>query len=451
MAGATGGRFVPLSTSIDSFINEQANRNTLSKTRRDVSLLNEFLQAKSEQRMLEEIPPSELNNYLSEFIVVVRRKDGEDFEPSSLRGLLCSFNRYLKSKGYPANLIEDQAFEQVRAALKAKSKELKKSGKGNKPNAAQAITDNEISVLYEKELLGTSNPESLINTIWYMNTIHFGLRGCDEHRKMKWGDVQLKTDTDGTEYLEYSERQTKTRSGEDPRNIRAVKPKAFASQTSPDKNPVYVYKVYSPKRPPLMQDPDGPFYLGINYIKDPLNSNKPWFKATPMGQNKLNGLMKTMSEKAGLDANRRLTNHSARKAMVQKLNDNNIPATHIMQLSGHRNIQSINNYSSINEAQQKQMSSILSASSVNSSTTSVQRPVETTLAAESEVSVSTKSGFVPTGPFCGATINGGEFHITINACKSPSKLSESSYSSKRSYKRIKRVFDSSDDDTPPNI
>ena len=44
--------------------------------------------------------------------------------------------------------------------------------------------------------------------------------------------------------------------------------------------------------------------------------------------------MKTMAGKAGFE--RRLTNHSARKRMMQKLNDNNAPpVTHFMQLSGY--------------------------------------------------------------------------------------------------------------------
>ena len=34
--------------------------------------------------------------------------------------------------------------------------------------------------------------------------------------------------------------------------------------------------------------------------------------------------------------------------MIQKLNDNDIPPTHIRQLSGHRNVQSIPNYSGLN-------------------------------------------------------------------------------------------------------
>ena len=79
-----------------------------------------------------------------------------------------------------------------------------------------------------------------------------------------------------------------------------------------------------------------------------------------MAVNKLNSLMKTMVNKGGLDEKRRLTNHSVRKTMIQKLNDSNVPPTHIMQLSGQRNMQSVNNYSSVSKEQQKNMSLILS-------------------------------------------------------------------------------------------
>ena len=96
-------RFVSPDKPIDKFIEDQKNKNTLSKTRRDVSLLTEFLNSKNESRRIEEIPPKELNEYISEFIIAVKRKDGEDFEPSSLRGLICSlifrkeFNTEVKS------------------------------------------------------------------------------------------------------------------------------------------------------------------------------------------------------------------------------------------------------------------------------------------------------------------------------------------------------------------
>ena len=74
-------RFVSLDKPIGKFIEDQKkkeNKNTLSKTCRDVSLLTEFLYSKNERR-IEETPPKELNKYISEFIVAARRKDGEDF------------------------------------------------------------------------------------------------------------------------------------------------------------------------------------------------------------------------------------------------------------------------------------------------------------------------------------------------------------------------------------
>ena len=46
------------------------------------------------------------------------------------------------------------AFQMTRETLKAKPKHLKKIGKWNCPNRASMLTDNQVNVLYEKELLG---------------------------------------------------------------------------------------------------------------------------------------------------------------------------------------------------------------------------------------------------------------------------------------------------------
>ena len=59
--------------------------NNLSKTKQNVALLKEFLTLKNESRLMEEIPPKELNAYISEFIITVRKKDNnEDYEPMQL-------------------------------------------------------------------------------------------------------------------------------------------------------------------------------------------------------------------------------------------------------------------------------------------------------------------------------------------------------------------------------
>ena len=71
-----------------------------------------------------------------------------------------------------------------------------------------------------------------------------------------------------------------------------------------------------------------------------------------MGKNKIGSLMKEMVAASNVEKlGRNLTNTSARKHLVQKLVDNGVPNTHIMQITGHTNVQSINSYSRMNETQ----------------------------------------------------------------------------------------------------
>ena len=83
---------------------------------------------------------------------------------------------------------------------------------------------------------------------------------------MRWGDVQLMNDADETEYFHISERQTKTRSGADPRYTRSIKPKACATPDLPsERDPIVVFKIYSEKRPESKNKPGAPFCVGVNH------------------------------------------------------------------------------------------------------------------------------------------------------------------------------------------
>ena len=96
-----------------------------------------------------------------------------------------------------------------------------------------------------------------------------------------------------------------------------------------------------------MLKPDSTFYLAVNYFKSEgelkLEGSK-WFKSQPTGVNKLNSLMKEMTETAGISVK---TNHSGGETLVQKLQDNDVPPNQIVQITGHKNLQSINNCSSL--------------------------------------------------------------------------------------------------------
>ena len=81
----------------EEFIEGQQNEDTRKKTEQNIALLKEFLTLKGESRAVEEIPPNELNSFISEFNITVKKKeDNDDYEPSSLRVMLASFERYLK-------------------------------------------------------------------------------------------------------------------------------------------------------------------------------------------------------------------------------------------------------------------------------------------------------------------------------------------------------------------
>ena len=70
------------------------------------------------------------------------------------------------------------------------------------------------TIFFEKKILGTSYPQSLLNTVWLNNILHFDSRACTERRNLSWGDAVLETDSQGKEYIVHSERQNKSRQGD---------------------------------------------------------------------------------------------------------------------------------------------------------------------------------------------------------------------------------------------
>lgn len=79
-----------------------------------------------------------------------------------------------------------------------------------------------------------------------------------------------------------------------------------------------------------------------------------------------------MVEDSGMETDKKLVNHSTRKHLVQKLVDNDIPPTKIMQVTGHKNVASINNYSTLSDKKQQQISGVLSgATAVQTASNSV--------------------------------------------------------------------------------
>ena len=180
--------FVNLSSDdVRQMISDADNRNTVRKTLYDVSKFQRFLDGKGEQKEIHRIEPDLLDEYLANFILSVRKPDGEEYEPSTIRNMVSSIDRKLKRQNYPHRIISSttNAFNLSKEAMAAKQKSLKRLGKGNKPKKASPITDEEIDQLYEKNVLGTMDAKALINTLWFNNCVQFGLRGNKENYNLR--------------------------------------------------------------------------------------------------------------------------------------------------------------------------------------------------------------------------------------------------------------------------
>ena len=64
-------RFVSVNYSLEEFVRHQKNKNTLSKTQRNVSLLKKFLVSRNEPRELENIEARDLNVLIANFLLQV--------------------------------------------------------------------------------------------------------------------------------------------------------------------------------------------------------------------------------------------------------------------------------------------------------------------------------------------------------------------------------------------
>ena len=299
--------------------------------------------------------------------------------------------------------------------MAAKRKSLVKEGRGNKPDASRELTDEEEAKLLETGEFGNHNPLALQRTLLWFLSMQFGFRTRDESRKLCWGDIVLDVDAvTGREVLVWTvERASKTRQGLKGGRQRQFCPKAFATGTN--RCPVLYYKLFKARRPQKANSPESPLYLAVNH--QTWRQSQVWCKSSPVGKNEIGKFMSTAAKNAGLAAqHKKISNHSVRKTSTSRLLDAGVPENFVMQLSGHKNLQSLSSYKSASITHQRHMSDTLSRGSMsNNGTTSVREQIfHTSLFSAESQTTSTPN---PSSEFCerqsffaGATIS------SMNTC-----------------------------------
>ena len=90
----------------------------------DISLFRSYLQNCDENREIEDLSAEELNERCCTFVLSVRKRDGNEYEPSTLKRFSCSIDRYLKRHNSKFSLLNGSEFEKCRRVLQSKQKQL---------------------------------------------------------------------------------------------------------------------------------------------------------------------------------------------------------------------------------------------------------------------------------------------------------------------------------------
>lgn len=292
---------------------------------------------------------------MTRFVLEVRKVNGSEYQPNTLYHIVCGLMRHVRnSLNANIDFLKDSEFAEFRASLDSEMKRLQSKGLGSTHRQAEPFTIEEEELMWEKKFLGDHSPESLLNTIIYMNGLYFALRSGDEHRNLRLNPCQIQViEKPGDRpYLLYIEDISKNRPG----GIkgRKVKPKVVqhhANINNPSRCFVRLFKLYLSLCPP--ESPANAFYLAP--LKKP--TENCWYSVSPVGKNKLSHAVSNMCKACGIQGFK--TNHSLRATAATRLYASGVDEQLVMERTGHRSIEGIRSYKRTSNEQQEAVSDIL--------------------------------------------------------------------------------------------
>ena len=104
---AVASRFVLLNDEqVKEFYESFDNKNT---KRRPCTIwrFSKNFSALATRREIEDIAPVELQEIIKKFVLAVRKKNGEQYEPSSIRAFIQSIHRHLRKNNYGFSVLND--------------------------------------------------------------------------------------------------------------------------------------------------------------------------------------------------------------------------------------------------------------------------------------------------------------------------------------------------------
>uniref|UniRef100_A0A8B9FX18 ZMYM2-like/QRICH1 C-terminal domain-containing protein n=1 Tax=Amazona collaria TaxID=241587 RepID=A0A8B9FX18_9PSIT len=270
-----------------------ATRGVLKKTEKkknrnsgDIKVFKDWLvlHCPLETREVYNLPPQDLDNYLTLFYSSAKRQNGTDFSPCSLHFFQRSIERYLRDRSYKYSVVRGLEFRASQEALKLKHQQLSQKEREGAWSILENLTDEDVASLQKKGLLGKNHPQAFLH-LMFTNIIRgFGARTHTQSHSLYWGQLVLKRNEGEPEYLEWKDNlSTELSTG-------ASGPHLFAKPDDPDNCPVADYKEYTKRRPLDMLHDHDPLYLAPK----PLCSiwDQEWYCRKPLTKAKMEKMLK---------------------------------------------------------------------------------------------------------------------------------------------------------------
>ena len=225
---------------------------------------------------------------------------------------------------------------------------------GSSSKAAAVFTREDEDKLWDLGVLGTENLKALLRAVFFLNGKNFSLRGGEEHRSLRFTQIERKLDPNC--YI-YTENTSKHRTGSlaQLRVSNKVVP-VFAIPEAGTRCHVYILDMYYEKVPSSCLSGEC-FYLQP-LSKIPKVDKSPWFTSVPVGRNTLSKMVKDICLEGGIKGGH--TNHSLRATGASELFQNGISEKVIQLRTGHLSLQGLRHYERVTDEQQLEATRVLS-------------------------------------------------------------------------------------------
>ena len=268
---------------------------------------------------------------LARFIREIKKLNGEEYPPNTLREVIIMIQMHLNQNGIFWKLLDDSVFVFLRNVLDNTMKERTAQGLGIKQSSSVISLTHEVT-MFDKGALGEENPEQLLRTVVYMLGLHLALRGGMEHNRLRRPgfnpQIIVETCDSGKERLVYREDalQKTNQGGLTAKSNNKVVYVYPASDLR--RCPVRLFKKYIGLLPNGKSC--GKLYLRPKQKKTPAT----WFCDQPFGKNKVANVVKEICKIAGIEG--RFTNHSLRATSASRMYNSYVPEQVIKEVTGHR-------------------------------------------------------------------------------------------------------------------